>query len=134
MNCLQELPDARLEAVSGSIASMAALGEAGLLPREVGALDLYDADGRLIGRIAMAGTHGSLAIDLAHVVPEMLARACHAVVLRHCHPSGIAWPSEADLRATRAFAGLLKLLGMRLHDHVIEGIGPAFSFRARGLV
>lgn len=101
---------------------------------ETGALDLYDADGRLIDRIDLAGDHHSLAVDLAHVVPRLLAAPCRAVVLRHRHPSGRAEPSEADIHATRAFAGLLRLLGMRLHDHVIEGGDERFGFRAHGLI
>jgi DNA repair protein RadC len=101
---------------------------------ELGALDLYDEAGCLIERIELAGDHHSLAIDLAHVVPRMLASPCRIVVLRHRHPSTRAEPSEADIRATRAFAGLLRLLGLYLHDHVIEGGDASFSFRAQGLL
>jgi hypothetical protein len=101
---------------------------------ELGALDLYDAEGWFIARIELAGDHHSLAIDLAHVVPDLLALPCTAVVLHHCHPSGRAQPSEADIHATRAFAGLLRLLGMRLHDHVIIGGDARFSFRDEGLI
>jgi hypothetical protein len=101
---------------------------------ELGALDLYDADGWFIERIELAGDHHSLAIDLAHVVPGLLALRCKAVVLHHCHPSGQARPSEADTQATRAFAGLLRLLGMQLHDHIIIGGKARFSFRDQGLI
>ena len=95
---------------------------------------VIDKEGLFIERIEFTGDHHSLAIDLAHVVPRLLAVPCCMVVLHHCHPSGIAQPSEADIVATRAFAGLLRLLGMRLHDHVIAGHGAAFSFRAEGLI
>jgi hypothetical protein len=101
---------------------------------ELGALDLYDIEGHFIERIELIGDHHSLAIDLAHLVPRLLASACKAVILRHLHPSGIAEPSDADLIATRAFAGLLRLLGMRLHDHIIEGAGSLYSFRSEGLI
>ena len=101
---------------------------------ELGAVDLYDAHGCLIERIALAGDHHSLAIDLAHLVPSLLACPCKAVVLHHSHPSGHAKPSDADIAATRAIAGLLRLLGMQLHDHVIQGGQTNFSFRREGLI
>ena len=101
---------------------------------EVGALDLYDQYGKLLARIALAGDHHSLAIDLAHVVPQLLAYPCRAVILMHSHPSGRAEPSESDFLATRAFAGLLRLLGIALHDHLILGGETRFSFRAAGLL
>ncbi len=101
---------------------------------ELGAVDLYDAQGLLIERIALVGDHHSLAIDLAHLLPRLLACPCKLVILHHSHPSGRIEPSEADITATRAFAGLLRLLGMRLHDHVIQGGQARFSFRAEGLI
>lgn len=111
--------------------SRAALNSSGC---ELGALDLYDAQGCLIARIGLAGDRHSLAIDLAHIVPQLLARSCKAVVLRHSHPSARAEPSDADIEATRAFASLLRLIGMQLHDHIIEGGRARFSFRAEGLI
>lgn len=101
---------------------------------EIGALDLYDDAGKLLARIALAGDRHSLAIDLAHVVPRILAHPCRAIVLMHSHPSGRVEPSEADFLATRAFAGLLRLLGMRLHDHIILTGKARFSFRTAGLL
>jgi DNA repair protein RadC len=115
-------------AVTDSVHSLAAQN------CELGALDLYGADGWLIERVDLVGDHHSLSIDLAHIVPRLLASRCKTIVLHHCHPSGIARPSEADIVATRAFAGLLRLLGMRLHDHIICGGGNCFSFRAQGLI
>jgi len=102
--------------------------------RELGALDVYDADGRLVDRLDLAGDHDSLAIDLAHIVPRLLAYSCATVILHHRHPSGLAEPSDADIITTRAFAGLLRQLGIRLHDHLIEGGSARFSFRVQGLI
>jgi len=101
---------------------------------ERGALDLYDAQGRFLARIALAGDRHMLALDLRRLLPHLLARPCAAVILRHRHPSGIAAPSGADIATTRAFATLLHLLGIRLHDHLIEGGPDQFSFRAEGLI
>jgi len=102
--------------------------------REHGAVDLYDASGALIERIAFTGERHHLAIDLAHLVPRLLATRCRCVVLRHSHPSGCPEPSAADIEATRAFAGLLRLLGLHLHDHIIEAGARRFGFRASGLL
>lgn len=107
---------------------------ADLALREQGALDLYDAQGDLIERIALAGEHDMLAINLAHIVPRLLAMGCAAVILHHSHPSGCAEPSAGDIVATRAFAGLLRLLGMHLHDHRVTGGADCFSFRDNGLL
>lgn len=103
-------------------------------PREHGALDLYDADGMLIERMAFMGEGHGIAIDLAHLVPGLLASRCRLVILRHSHPSGNPEPSDTDIAATRAFASLLRLLGIHLHDHVIEAASRCVSFRLRGLL
>lgn len=101
---------------------------------EHGALDLYDARGRFLTRIELAGSRHMLALDLRHLLPHLLARPCAAVILRHRHPSGIAAPSRADIATTRLLANMLHLLGIRLHDHLIEGGRDQFSFRAEGLI
>jgi len=101
---------------------------------ELGALDLYDAHGLFIDRIALAGDRQEIVIDLRHLVPRLLAYPCACIILRHRHPSGLATPSHSDIATTRIFADLLRLIGIHLHDHLIEGAGQAFSFRAEGLI
>lgn len=101
---------------------------------ERGALDLYDAQGLFLARIELAGGRHMMTLDLRRLLPHVLARPCAAVILRHRHPSGIAAPSRADITTTRAFANMLHLLGIRLHDHLIEGGRDQFSFRGEGLI
>ncbi|OJY67064.1 MAG: hypothetical protein BGP16_17835 [Sphingobium sp. 66-54] len=101
---------------------------------EHGALDLYDARGRFLTRIDLTGGRHVLTLDLRRLLPHLLAYPCAAVILRHRHPSGIAAPSRADIATTRALTTLLHLLGIRLHDHLIEGGRDQFSFRAEGLI
>jgi DNA repair protein RadC len=91
-------------------------------------------EGWLIERIAPVGDQHSLAIDLAHVMPHLLALRCFSVIIHHSHESGNSGPSEADVAATRAFAELLRAIGMRLHDHLITGGSTVFSFRREGLI
>lgn len=101
---------------------------------ELAALDLYDADGRFIDRLMLAGEHDALSLDLRQIIPLLLARRCAALILRHRHPSGLAEPSAADIATTRSLAGLLRLIGIELHDHLIEAGRRQFSFRAEGLI
>ncbi|WP_162843430.1 JAB domain-containing protein [Parasphingopyxis lamellibrachiae] len=54
------------------------------------------------------------------------------VVLAHNHPSGRAEPSEADIHATHKIADALRLLDMRLADHLIFAGGNYYSFREDG--
>jgi len=120
---------------SPALARLAALRPGAVaVPREHGALDLYDEEGRLIARMAFSGDRHGIAIDLAHLVPGLLATRCRLVILRHSHPSGNPEPSDSDIAATRAFASLLRLLGVHLHDHVIEAASGCVSFRLRGLL
>lgn len=51
------------------------------------------------------------------------------VVLAHNHPSGSAWPSEADVGATHQAALFLRTLDIGLADHLIFVELGHFSFR-----
>ncbi len=50
-----------------------------------------------------------------------IAARCNAVsvVIAHNHPSGIAFPSKADIEVTKNVADALKTIGVRLIDHII---------------
>ena len=52
--------------------------------------------------------------------PAILANAA-AIVTMHCHPSGDATPSEADIKVTSDLIRAGKLLKIELLDHVIMG-------------
>lgn len=53
-----------------------------------------------------------------------------SIILVHNHPSGITAPSRMDIDATRDIAYAMKLIGLRLSDHIIIGHGDDFfSFR-----
>ena len=78
-------------------------------------------------------------IDRAHVYPrEVLKRAlavnAAAVVFAHNHPSGIAEPSHADIELTRQLTTLLKLVDIRVIDHVIVAEQAVTSMAERGLM
>lgn len=50
-----------------------------------------------------------------------IAARCKAVtvIIAHNHPSGVAFPSRADLEATADIADALDTIGIRLADHII---------------
>ena len=54
------------------------------------------------------------------------------VVLYHNHPSGDPSPSEEDLRYTRKIDRSLKLVDIRLVDHIIAGANGFTSLSVRG--
>lgn len=76
-------------------------------------------------------------IDQTSVYPrEVVARALHhkaaAVVLAHNHPSGHVQPSRADEALTGALRAALRLVDIRVLDHVIVGPGQALSMVQEG--
>lgn len=85
---------------------------------------------------------GEPAAVMAPMVPTLQAAlidGAHAVIILHCHPSGIeAKPSQADKDTTKAFAKAFETVNVILLDHIITG-GDAkrrsyFSFAEEGLL
>jgi DNA repair protein RadC len=50
-----------------------------------------------------------------------LARNAAALILCHCHPSGVASPSHADERITQHLKEALALVDIRVLDHFVIG-------------
>ena len=79
-------------------------------------------------------------IDGASVHPREVVRACihhnaAAVMLCHNHPSGVAEPSQADIKLTKRLIESLALIDVRILDHLIIGNHPdCTSFAERGLI
>lgn len=78
-------------------------------------------------------------IDGASVHPREVVRAamnCNAaaVIFAHNHPSGVAEPSQADIRITERLRGALDYIDVRVLDHIIIGEGEGTSFAERGLL
>ncbi len=69
---------------------------------------------------------------------EVVLRALHhqaaAVVLSHNHPSGSVQPSRADEHLTQTLKASLALVDVRVLDHIIVGLGQAFSMAEQGLM
>ncbi len=77
-------------------------------------------------------------IDAASIYPrEVLKTALNhnaaAVIFAHNHPSGIAEPSQADKRITQRLIDALKLVDIRVLDHIVVG-EYCVSFAEKGLI
>ncbi|MCR5176893.1 MAG: hypothetical protein K6C05_08585, partial [Anaerovibrio sp.] len=57
-------------------------------------------------------------------------RMAAAVVIAHNHPSGIATPSQEDIKFTKELIESSKILGIQLVDHVIIAKEGSLSLRA----
>ncbi len=78
-------------------------------------------------------------IDGASVYPrEIVKRALHhnaaAVILSHNHPSGVAEMSRADETITEKIVDILKVVDVRVLDHIVIGDGTTVSFAERGIL
>ena len=82
---------------------------------------------------------GSLAASIVHprevLGPALREGAAH-VIVAHGHPSGDPTPSKEDVQLTRQLVEGARLLGIRLHDHVVigNGTGQWVSLAQRGLL
>ena len=77
-------------------------------------------------------------IDAASIYPREVLKAAlnhnaAAVVFAHNHPSGIAEPSQADRRITQRLVDALKLVDIRVLDHIVVG-EACVSFAEKGWV
>lgn len=78
-------------------------------------------------------------IDGAQVSPRIIVQRAlvlnsAAVILCHNHPSGVAEPSRADELLTQQLIQALKLVEVRVLDHIVVGPAEAMSFAERGLL
>lgn len=77
-------------------------------------------------------------IDGASIHPREVVRAALGVnacaaILAHNHPSGVAEPSAADRAITHELSDALRLIGVRVLDHIVVG-AECVSMADRGLM
>ena len=94
-----------------------------------------DAQHRLLRfDILFSGTLTQTSVYPREVVRLALRHNAAAVVLAHNHPSGVAEPSRADEYLTQSLASALKLVDVRVLDHIVVGRGQTVSLAERGLM
>jgi DNA repair protein RadC len=77
-------------------------------------------------------------IDGASIYPREVVRAALrvnacAAIFAHNHPSGVAEPSAADRAITGELRDALRLIGVRILDHIVVG-AECVSMAGRGLL
>lgn len=91
-------------------------------PHEVFACLMLDNHHQLIEfRELFKGTIDGASVYPREVVKQALTDNAAAVIFTHNHPSGIAEPSEADKMITQKLIDALKLVDIRVLDHLIVG-------------
>ncbi|NEX16360.1 MAG: hypothetical protein C1943_06970 [Halochromatium sp.] len=80
------------------------------------------------------GTIDGASVHPREVVKEAIRWNAAAVIFAHNHPSGVAEPSQADLRITKRLKDALELIDVRVLDHIIVGEQDGTSFAERGLI
>jgi DNA repair protein RadC len=80
------------------------------------------------------GTLDGANVHAREVARQVMHHNSAAVIIAHNHPSGVAEPSEADLRITQRLRHSLGLINVRVLDHVVVGDGVCVSFAERGLL
>ena len=104
-------------------------------PQEVFAVMFLDTRHRLVQWEEMfRGTLTQTSVYPREIVRRAMALNAGAVVLAHNHPSGVAEPSRADEFLTQSLQAALKLVDVRVLDHLIVGQGQVVSMSERGLL
>lgn len=80
------------------------------------------------------GTLGEASVSVRSVVETALKRNAAAVILSHNHVDGFAYPSQADLSATKQIRSALKLVGITLSDHIVVAGDDYVSFADSGFL
>jgi DNA repair protein RadC len=107
----------------------------GHLEHEVFGLLLLDNQHQLIKSVELfRGTIDAASVYPREVVKEVLLSNAAACIAFHNHPSGIVQPSEADKRITTQLIGALKLIDVRVLDHLIVSHKGTYSFAEAGLL
>ena len=107
----------------------------GTLPHEIFAAIHLDAQHRLLDYVEMfRGTVAQTSVYPREVVKDALARNSAALILVHCHPSGVAEPSRTDELLTATLKQALALVDVRVLDHLIVAGSSVLSMAARGLI
>jgi DNA repair protein RadC len=80
------------------------------------------------------GTVDGASVHPREVVRAALTTNACAVIFAHNHPSGVAEPSAADRAITRELTEALRMVGVRVLDHIVVGAGSCVSMAGRGLL
>ncbi|MDP9880271.1 DNA repair protein RadC [Variovorax boronicumulans] len=107
----------------------------GRLDHEVFAVMFLDMQQQLIDmEVPFRGTLTQTAVYPREIVKRSMERNAATVVLAHNHSSGNVQPSKADEAITRKIEEALRLIDVRVFDHVIVAPGAADSMAEMGIL
>lgn len=78
------------------------------------------------------GTLNAAYVHPREVVRKVIEYNASAIVLAHNHPSGCTSPSKSDHRITQQIQSAVKLIDVRVLDHLIVGNNKVYSFAEHG--
>lgn len=105
------------------------------LNRELFHVLFLDAQNKIIASETLFyGTLSSATVYPREIIKRGLELNAAAMILAHNHPSGVAEPSDSDIRITQQVSDAASLVDMRVLDHMIVGRGVVTSFAERGLI
>lgn len=109
--------------------------QAAHLEHEVFGVLLLDNQHQLIESVTLfRGTIDGASVYPREVVKEVLSVNAAACIFFHNHPSSLAEPSDADRRITTRLIDALKLIDVRVLDHLIVTSRSAYSFAEAGIL
>lgn len=99
---------------------------------EFAALFLDNQHRLIVYETLFTGTISHTQVHPREVVKAALKHNAAAILVAHCHPSGLAEPSDADRRITKRLKQALDLVDIRLLDHLVVGGMEIVSLAERG--
>ena len=88
----------------------------------------------LNAQIIHRGSVNSTDISLRKILETAFTYNATKVILAHNHPSGIALPSKEDINTTKYIRDALKILSIKLVDHIIVADGDFVSMADTNLI
>ena len=82
-------------------------------------------------KISQGGIAGTV-VDVRIIAKYAVESLAVSVILAHNHPSGNLKPSEADLTITKKIKEGLKILDIKVFDHIILSADSYYSFEDEG--
>lgn len=73
-------------------------------------------------------------VDVRLIAKKALELMATGIIVSHNHPSGDVRPSDSDIQTTNTFRDALKLLNIKVLDHVILNGDKYYSFALQGLI
>ena len=90
---------------------------------------------KVVKRVMVSsGGKTETAADITLILKGAILNNATGILIAHNHPSGTLRPSHCDVVLTDRLKDSCKLIGIRLLDHIIVGIGEYYSFADEGKI